>query len=59
MSAVSAQWRVEVVETATGEVVKSIPCDYERKAEKVERGLLRQMDSDRFHTRVIAPGEKA
>ena len=53
----SAQWRVEVVAIATGEVVRSIPCEYERKAEKVDAGLTRQLDHARFFTRIVAPGE--
>jgi hypothetical protein len=59
MVSVSAQWRVEVVETATGKVVQSIPCTYERKADGIERGLLRNLDRAKFHTRVIEPGSFA
>jgi hypothetical protein len=56
MTEASAQWRVEVIETETGAVVRSIPCTYERKAEGVERGILRNLNTDEFHTRIIEPG---
>lgn len=43
---------LEVVEIATGEVVKSIPVSGgERRIEKVTMGLLRNMDTDRFFVR--------
>lgn len=46
------QRALEVVNIATGEVVKSIPVSgSERHVEKVTMGLLRNMDTDRFFVR--------
>ena len=48
-------WRVEVVEDATQEVVKTIPCHTKREAERVERGLLINLNRERFHTSIVTP----
>lgn len=48
-----ADWYVQVVETETGNVERQIGCWSERDAEKVERGLLRNMNTDRYHTSII------
>lgn len=42
-------WTVQVIETATGEVVKSIAANSERQAEKLERGLQINLNTDKFH----------
>jgi hypothetical protein len=39
---------IEVFNLRTGEVVHTIPCDSEHKAEKALCGLLRQIDSERY-----------
>ena len=52
-------WRVEVVEDATQEVVKTIQCHTKREAERVERGLLINLNHERFHTSIVPPQEKS
>jgi hypothetical protein len=43
---------LEVVEIATGKVVHSVQVfGSDRQVEKVERGLLRNMDTDKFFVR--------
>ena len=48
-------WRVEVIEDATQEVVKTIQCHTKREAERVERGLLINLNHERFHTSIVPP----
>ena len=50
-------WRVKVVEDDTQEVVKTIRCHTEREAERVERGLLINLNHERFHTSIVPPQE--
>ena len=52
-------WRVEVVEDDTQEVVKTIECHTEREAQRVERGLLINLNHERFHTNIVPPQEKS
>jgi hypothetical protein len=47
----SEEHYVEVVETATGKVEKRMGPMPESKAERVERGLLINMDTEFFHVR--------
>lgn len=49
------QWSVQVVEDATQEVVKTISCHTKSEAERVERGLLINLNHDRFHTSIVPP----
>ncbi len=42
----SKEYIVEVFELSTGRVIEAIKCDSESKAEKVLRGLLRQINAD-------------
>lgn len=51
-------YRVEVVEDATGAVVKSIGCVTQRQAERVEGGLCINLNHERYSTR-IATGDTA
>lgn len=51
------KWKVEVVAYENDEVVKTIPCDDERSAERVERGVEINMDHERFFTRVVGPAQ--
>lgn len=45
---------VRVIEQSTGKCVHEVPCGtLERKAEKVELGMLRNMDLDRFCTEIV------
>ena len=50
-------WRVEVIEDDTQEVVKTIRCHTEREAQRVERGLLVNLNHKRFHTNIVPPQE--
>lgn len=52
----NADYRVEVVEDATGTVVKTIECATQRQAERVEGGLSINLNHERYSTR-IATGE--
>jgi hypothetical protein len=47
--------RIDIIELATGRVVKSIPLRQtdERYVERVLMGLLRQMDTERFAAREV------
>lgn len=52
--------RVEVVENETGEVVHRVALTganrLERFAERVERGMLINMNRDEYHTRLVEQG---
>lgn len=48
----SEQYYVEIVETATDEVVKSLGPHSERSAERIERGVEINLNTDRFHVRM-------
>ena len=45
-------FRVEVVEDATGAVVKTIGCVTQRQAERVEGGLSINLNHERYSTRI-------
>jgi hypothetical protein len=44
---------VEIVETASGEILERMGPMEEAKADRVERGALINMDRDNFHTRQV------
>lgn len=46
---------IEVVSNTTGEVVHSVDCQgqVEYWAERVERGMLINMNRDEYHTRMV------
>jgi hypothetical protein len=48
---------VEIVETATGKVVKTVDVSGHgsRGVEKVEDGMNRNLDHERFFTRIVPP----
>ena len=52
------QWRVEVVEDATQEVVKTIQCHTQREAERVERGLSINMNHADYYTEIEQPKDQ-
>lgn len=52
------KWAVEVLVIGTDEVVRSILCDSERKAEKVERGVAINMDHENYYTRIVEAEEE-
>lgn len=43
-------WKIEIIETDTGTVVRTLEYKTERSAETAERGLLRQINTDKYHT---------
>lgn len=50
------KYKIKVVNQKTGEVVKILATDSERKADKIEMGLLRQMDRDNYYVAVESKG---
>ena len=46
-------WKVQIIETETGRVEMSIPCNSERDAERVERGVLININHDKYHTEIV------
>ena len=46
-------WKVQIIETETGRVEKSITCGGERAAERVERGVLINLNHDKYHTEIV------
>ena len=49
---------VRVVRTDTGEVVKELGPMSESRADRVERGLLINMDRDKYHTDQVTRDER-
>ena len=47
-------YKIKVIETNTGEVVKTLEATTERSAERVERGLNRNLNQSDYYT-VIEP----
>lgn len=45
-------YTVQVIEYATESVVKEIPCNTEREALRVDRGLNMNLNHERFYTLV-------
>ena len=50
----SETYKIKVIEADTGEVVKTLEATTERSAERVERGLNRNMNHSDYYT-VIEP----
>lgn len=46
-------WYVEVFEIETEEVIKRVECSSERKAERVEDGILINLNWEDYDTRII------
>lgn len=46
-------WNVQIINSKTGEVVRDIPCDNQRIAERVERGANINLDHENFHTKIV------
>lgn len=44
-------WEVQIIESSTGRIERSIPCSSEHAAEKVERGVLINLNHDKYHTK--------
>ena len=44
---------VEVLDEESGEIVKRVECSSERGAERVELGMLVNMNRDKFYTRIV------
>lgn len=53
------RWFVEVIEAATDstheKVIKTIQCDGQRTAERVERGMNINLNHERFYIRIYSP----
>lgn len=52
-------WEVRIIETASGEVEKTIPCRTERAAERVEGGVLINLNHDKYHTEIVERAQEA
>ena len=52
-------WKVQIIETETDRVEKSIPCGDEHTAERVERGVLININHDKYHTAIIDGAQEA
>ena len=52
-------WKVQIIETETGRVEKSIPCGGERAAERVERGVLINLNHGKYHTEIVDGAQEA
>ena len=52
-------WKVQIIETETGRVEDSIPCYSERDAERVERGVLINLNHDKYHTEIVDGAQEA
>ena len=46
-------WKVQIIKTETNRVEDSIPCYSERDAERVERGVLINLNHDKYHTEIV------
>ena len=46
-------WKVQIIETETGRVEMSIPCGDEYTAERVERGVLININHGKYHTEIV------
>lgn len=46
-------WYVEVFNIETEEVVKSVECSSEKKAERVEDGIRINLNWDEYETRIV------
>jgi hypothetical protein len=47
------KFKVQVIERKTGEVIKEIECASERSANKVEDGMLINMNYESYYTQVV------
>ena len=52
-------WKVQIIETETGRVEMSIPCGDEHVAERVERGVLININHDKYHTEIVDDAQEA
>ena len=52
-------WKVQIIETETGRVEESIPCGGEHAAERVERGVLINLNHDKYHTEIVDDAQEA
>ena len=46
-------WEVQIIESESGRVELSIPCGDEHAAERVERGVLINLNHDKYHTGIV------
>ena len=52
-------WKVQIIETETGRVEMSIPCGDEYTAERVERGVLININHGKYHTEIVDDAQEA
>lgn len=48
-------YRVEIVEDESGKVVKSLPAASQRQADKLENGMMRNLNHAKYFTRIVPP----
>lgn len=49
------EYKVQIVETATGEVIKTLSYASYSLAEKAERGVNINLNHDEYHTELLTP----
>ena len=52
-------WKVQIIETKTGCVEESISCGDKHTAERVERGVLINLNHDNYHTEIVDGAQAA
>lgn len=59
VKAENAAYQVEVIDYTTGKCIKTIPCESERAADRVDRGVQINLNHERYYTRIAkAQGAK-
>lgn len=56
VKAENAEYQVEVIDYETGECVRTVKAGTMRNAERVERGMLINMNIGRYYTQVVPQG---
>ena len=46
-------WEIRIIESDTGRIERILKCSGERVAEQIERGVLINLNRDKYHTEVI------
>lgn len=52
VKAENAAYQVEVIDYTTGKCIKTIPCESERAADRVDRGVQINLNHERYYTRI-------
>ena len=53
MSATEQQYVVRVIENETGDIAFESKPTYERRADRIEDGLLINLNHEKFHTEIV------